>query len=283
MGGFYDVRGEDGRVVRCRARGRFKKDGQVLLVGDRVDYADLGNSQGVLESIHPRKNQLTRPAVANIDQVILVCSPADPPFSYQLTDRLLVLAESRGLMAVICMNKIDLASKEEIDRIRQVYENAGYRFFCTSTLKGWGIEEIRPVFKDKISVLAGPSGVGKSSLINSLQKNLRLRTGDISAKLGRGRHTTRQVELLLLDSGGMVADTPGFSQLNLEEVSARALPACFPEFLMFSSECRFSGCLHLEEPGCAVKHAVAQKKIAETRYKSYLVLHAEAARLERSY
>lgn len=249
-----------------------------------MEYSELGNSMGVLEKIYPRKNSLSRPAVANIDQVILVCSPADPPFSYQLTDRILVLAESRGLSSVICMNKIDLAeSEEEIAGLREIYENAGYLFICTSTLNGRGIEDLRPVFRDKISVLAGPSGVGKSSLVNALQKDLNLKTGGISAKLGRGRHTTRQVELLRLDGGGLVADTPGFSQLDLEGVSVKELPFCFPEFLMFSSRCRFNGCLHIDEPGCAVKHALAEKKITKTRYESYLALHAEAARQERSY
>lgn len=283
VGGFYDVRTDDGNEYRCRARGRLKKDGVTLYVGDRAQISPLSANEGVLESVEPRASLLARPPVANVDQVMIVCAPQDPPLSLQLLDRLLVLAENRRLRAVICMNKEDLPHDEEEEFLRSLYGGAGYLLLMTSAKYKQGIEDVKQELCGRISVLAGPSGVGKSSLLNSIQPGLQLRVGEISERLKRGRHTTRHVELLMLDCGGLVADTPGFSQLDLSDVSSEDLPYCFPEFQAFAERCRFNGCLHREEPDCGVKAAVAAGEIGISRYENYLVFLDEVTAQERSY
>jgi len=218
-----------------------------------------------------------------VDQVIIVCAPQKPPLSLQLLDRLLVLAESRQIEAVICMNKDDLRQGEEDALLAGTYGKAGYAVLFTSALRGIGIDKLKEKLCGKISVLAGQSGVGKSSLLNRIQPGLKLRTGEISEKLKRGKHTTRQVELLALDCGGLVADTPGFSQLELTEVSSDTLPGYFPEFHAYAGDCRFIGCKHRSEPDCAVKAAVDEGKIPVTRYENYLLFLEEVAAQERSF
>lgn len=283
VGGFYDVRTEDGTEYRCSARGRFKKDGITLYVGDRASITPLTGQEGVLEAVEMRETLLPRPQVANVEQVVIVCAPQNPQLSLQLLDRLLVLAENQQLHAIICMNKEDLPHEEAELSLRKLYESAGYLLIITSAKFGQGIEELKQLLCGKISVLAGPSGVGKSSLLNCIQPGLKLRTGEISERLKSGRHTTRQVELLALDCGGLVADTPGFSQLALVAVSPQKLPSCFPEFLPFAPQCRFNPCRHRDEPDCAVKKAVAAGKIGESRYKNYLVFLDEVLTQERRY
>lgn len=283
IGGFYDVRTEDGTEYRCSARGRFKKDGTTLYVGDRASITPLSVQEGVLEAVEPRETLLPRPQVANVEQVVIVCSPQNPQLSLQLLDRLLVLAENQQLRAIICMNKEDLPHEEAELSLRKLYENAGYLLIIASAKFGQGIEELKQLLCGRISVLAGPSGVGKSSLLNCIQPGLKLRTGEVSERLKSGRHTTRQVELLALDCGGLVADTPGFSQLALVAVSPQKLPSCFPEFLPFAPQCRFNPCWHRDEPDCAVKKAVASGKIGESRYKNYLVFLDEVITQERRY
>ncbi len=282
MGGFYDVRTEDGKVLRCRARGRFKKEGINIMVGDRVEVAFLSAAEGVLEKVLARRTQLVRPPVANVDQLVAICSPRFPPLSLQVLDRLLVLAEAGGLGSIICLNKIDLAeTEEELTALQSIYAGSGYTVLATSALDGRGIDQLKDCLRGKITVVAGQSGVGKSSLLNRLQTGLDLRTGVISGRLGRGRHTTRHVELLPLDGGGMVADTPGFSQLDLAGVSSRALGQCFPELAGASVRCRFQGCRHRSEPECAVKEAVASGGIPAERYRNYLAFLAEIEETER--
>ena len=283
IGGFYDVRTENGTEYRCSARGRFKKDGTTLYVGDRASITPLSVQEGVLETVEPRETLLPRPQVANVEQVVIVCSPQNPQLSLQLLDRLLVLAENQQLRAIICMNKEDLPHEEAELSLRKLYENAGYLLIIASAKFGQGIEELKQLLCGRISVLAGPSGVGKSSLLNCIQPGLKLRTGEVSDRLKSGRHTTRQVELLALDCGGLVADTPGFSQLALVAVSPQKLPSCFPEFLPFAPQCRFNPCRHRDEPDCAVKKAVAGGKIGESRYKNYLVFLDEVITQERRY
>jgi ribosome biogenesis GTPase / thiamine phosphate phosphatase len=277
------VRADSGVEYRCRARGRLKNDGISLFVGDRAVISPLTENEGVLEEVLPRTALMARPPVANVDQVVIVCAPQDPPLSLQLLDRLLVLAESARLRALICMNKEDLPHDEEEEFLRSLYESAGYTLLITSAKFGHGIEAVKKELCGRISVLAGPSGVGKSSLLNSIQPGLKLRVGEISEKLKRGRHTTRHVELLTLDCGGLVADTPGFSQLDLTDVTSEDLPFCFPEFQQFAISCRFNGCRHRNEPGCAVKDAVACGSIALSRYENYLVFLDEVTAQERSY
>lgn len=283
IGGFYDVRTDDGTVVRCRARGRFKNDGTTVYAGDRVHFTSLSSKEGILESVEPRESFLARPPVANVDQVMIVCAPQDPPLSLQLLDRLLMLAESQQLQAVICMNKDDLPHEQEEEALRTLYGGAGYTVFFISALFGRGIEEVKEQLCDRITVLAGPSGVGKSSLLNSIQPGLELKTSEVSVKSKRGRHTTRHVQLLTLDCGGLVADSPGFSQLDLSGVTSEDLPYCFPEFLRYAENCRFNSCKHRNEPDCAVKAALDKGEIAVSRYENYLVFLEEVTAQERSY
>lgn len=277
------MRTDEGKEYRCRARGRFRKDGTCLYVGDRVRIAPLAGTEGVLEEVEPRETFLVRPPVANVDQVVVVCSPQKPPLSLQLLDRLLVLAENRHLRAVICMNKEDLPHDEEEETLRRLYGDAGYTILFTSAKFGQGIEELINELRGRVSVMAGPSGVGKSSILNKVQPGLQLRTGEISEKLQRGRHTTRHVELLRLDCGGFVADTPGFSQLDLSDVSSDSLPGCFPEFQRIACRCRFHTCKHRDEPDCAVKAAVTAGELAQSRYENYLIFLSEVTAQERSY
>jgi ribosome biogenesis GTPase / thiamine phosphate phosphatase len=251
------------------------------VVGDHVDFNPLAAGVGVLEAILPRRTLLKRPHVANVDQVIIVCSPQEPPLTLQLLDRLLVLAEIQGLQSVICMNKQDLSKENELNMLRAIYWKAGYPVIGTSAKKCQGIEQFREFLHDRISVLAGPSGVGKSTLLNCMQAGLSLRTGRTSEKMGRGRHTTTHTELISLDGGGLVVDTPGFSQLDLEGLAVTDLINCFPEFDQFSARCRFKMCLHKSEPGCAVKEAVNAGDVPSERYHNYIIFVDEVSARER--
>ena len=243
-----------------------------------MEFISLDGTQGVLEKTGDRRTLLKRPAIANAEQVIIVCSPQEPPLSLQLLNRLLVLAESRRLQPVICLNKNDLPGSTEAQKLlKEVFRAAAYPLVFTSALDGRGLQELRGLLRGRISVLAGPSGAGKSSLLNRLLPGANLRTGKVSGKLQRGRHTTRQVELLPLDGGGLVADTPGFCQLDLDDVDRYALPSLFPEFINVSRHCRFTGCGHHEEPDCAVKQAVHDSCLPAVRYEHYLVFLKEVA------
>lgn len=253
------------------------------MVGDRVSVTVLTPGKGVLEGIDERRTILKRPPIANVDQVIVVCASQEPPMSVQLLDRLLVLAESQFLQAVICMNKDDLSLSAEDEMMIEVYGKAGYPVIFTSALLGRNIEQFKEKLCNRVSVLAGQSGVGKSSLLNMVQPGLSLRTGEMSEKLKRGRHTTRHVELLILECGGYVADTPGFSQLELSDVASSDLPEFFPEFAEHAQYCRFKSCIHRGEPECAVKDAVAAGKVASSRYENYLTFLEEIQAQERSY
>jgi ribosome biogenesis GTPase len=253
------------------------------MVGDWAEISVLSGTDGVLEKVLPRRTYLNRPPVANVDQVVIVCSPQSPPLSLQILDRLLVLAEVQGLGAVICLNKTDLADTEaELDLLKDIYRAACYPVLATSALDGRGIDRLGGCLSHKISVVAGQSGVGKSSLLNRLQEGFNLRTGDVSERLRKGRHTTRHVELLPLAGGGMVADTPGFSQLDLADVSAEQLGGCFPELEAAAAGCRFQGCRHRSEPECAVKEEVKSGCIAGERYRNYLAFLVEIEERERS-
>ena len=271
-----------GEEFRCRARGRLRLDNRGLYVGDRAIFEPLTKDEGVLEKIEPRQTLLLRPPVANIEQVIIVTALQNPPISVQLLDRLLVLAESRQISAIIYFNKDDLPH-EDMSNLSNLYTHAGYIVYFTSAKFGQGIESLQKKLCGRISVLAGPSGAGKSSLINKIQPGLKLRVGDISEKNKRGKHTTRHVELLPLDCGGFVADSPGFSQLELDDISSNTLTNYFPEFIPFARECRFNTCKHAEEPDCAVKTAVSNAQIAQSRHENYLVFLSEVKQQERSY
>lgn len=279
-GGFYDVQ-SNGGVWRCTLRGKYRWLKQEVLAGDRVRFRVISGESGVIEEVLPRQNRLIRPAVANVQQGIVVMSLALPPVNRMLLDRLLVVVEATGVTPVIVFNKADLV--EEPGSVVSLYQSIGYRVLVTSAVTGQGLEDLRAQLRDQLSVFAGPSGAGKSSLLNALYPGLSLKVGPVSEKTGRGRHTTRQVELLPLPSGGFVADTPGFSQLDLPAMRREELGQYFPEIAVRAEACRFSSCLHHREPGCAVKKAVEGGEIDRERYAHYLELLEEVIRAERRY
>mgnify|MGYP001077187327 FL=1 len=273
VGGFYFVDTPQG-MYRSYIRGRLKRETEVL-VGDKVKIKVFDGDNAIVEEIYPRQNKLMRPAIANVDQGVIVMSMANPPLNLNLLDRFLVLVQAAGLKSIICFNKIDLVSKAEVKEITKTYQQAGAIVIPTSAKTGDGVEILGEVLRGKVSVLAGPSGVGKSSLLNRIQPGFSLQIGEISQKLRRGRHTTRHVELLTLARGGRVADTPGFTSLALDEIDQRELRYYFPEFIEWAPNCRFPGCLHWREPGCAVKEAVKKKQVDQGRYHRYLDLLQE--------
>lgn len=261
-----------GRIYECIPRGRLKKDGRDILVGDRVLFeAGQGpaGSPGVVSEILPRHTELKRPVIANVDQAVIVMAAAQPEPNLSLLDRLLVLAHASGLETVICLSKADLVKPSQIRALADIYRAAGYQVIPVSTVTRKGKRKLLSALKGRISVLAGPSGVGKSSILNMLVPGANLATGDVSRKLGRGRHTTRHAQLLPLSGGGFIADTPGFSALSLDFVEKKALGGLFPEIARYAGGCRFTGCLHDKEPDCAVKEAVARGEIPAVRYQHY--------------
>lgn len=278
LSGFYYV--DDGiSITACRGRGKFRHEKVVPLVGDRVSYTSLGGGQGSLDAVHPRKNEFQRPAVANIDQLVVIVSEAIPITDPFLIDRVVSIAEGRGCESIICINKCDLAPGEDLAAI---YTAAGFSTLRISAETGEGIEALRALINGKVSAFTGNSGVGKSSILNALEPGIALATGDVSAKLGRGRHTTRHVELFRLSSGAVVADTPGFSSFDTERMELRRkeeLDQTFREFAPYREECQFTGCSHTKEKGCAVLAAVAAGKIPPTRHQSYLRLYEQARQI----
>lgn len=264
-GGYCFV--HDGAGIRqCTLRGKLKARGRVI-AGDRVVVRILSGNRGVVEEVRPRRTVLSRPSIANVDQAVVVVSFREPAPALNLLDRILVHCEAAGLDCVICVNKVDLAGPEQPEETWiQVYRDAGYPTLITSALTGAGVEGLRAFLAGRITVLTGPSGAGKSSLANAVQPGLNLRTGEISPKLKRGRHVTRHVELLSLDGGGWLADTPGFSVLHLGGIARGELAGLFPDFGRAGS-CRFTDCLHYREPGCAIRTGGG---IARFRYAHYL-------------
>ena len=281
IGGFYYIKTSDG-IVESRARGIFREQGITPLVGDKVKIriSDEDKS-GYIDEILERKNELVRPAVANVTQAIIVMSIQKPDINTWLLDKFLLMAEHKKLNIIICFNKMDL-SKEKIDELKNIYENAGYQVIVTSSIDNIGIEELADSLKGNITVFAGPSGVGKSSLLNKINPNFHLETGAISVKSKRGKHTTRSVELMDLDEDSFVLDTPGFSSLDLdfirEPVDVREY---FREIKKYGAECRFLSCLHDKEPDCAVKKYVSEGIINKDRYDNYLLLLEEIKNIRR--
>ena len=270
LSGYYYVY-QDGELIQCRGRGVFRNRGESPLVGDIVDYNKDGESDGYVMKIHPRKNELVRPPIANIDQAILVFSVKEPAFNTILLDRFLVVLESFSIQPIICLTKMDLLTDEERNEIVQYiedYKKMGYVVLTTYKKDATLVDRLAPLLKQKVSVLAGQSGVGKSTLLNTLIPELDLKTADISQSLGRGKHTTRHVELIEV-CDGLLADTPGFSSFDFDTIEKEQLTACFPEFLRLSEDCKFRGCLHIKEPKCAVKQALEQEEIRPYRYEHY--------------
>ncbi|MEK4285378.1 MULTISPECIES: ribosome small subunit-dependent GTPase A [Ureibacillus] len=272
LSGYYYVY-DEGKLLQCRGRGVFRKRGEQPLVGDFVEYEKVEEgSDGVIKKIFPRKNELIRPPIANVDQSLLVFSVKEPDFNTILLDRFLVILESHQVIPIICLTKMDLLTEKEKDEINsyiKIYKDIGYEVVDTYKNDPTLLDRLEPILKGKTTVLAGQSGVGKSTLLNTLIPNLNLKTGEISQSLGRGKHTTRHVELIEV-AGGLVADTPGFSSFEFDHLEKEDLTTCFPEFERKKDECKFRGCLHLKEPKCAIKAGVESGDILEFRYEHYL-------------
>lgn len=272
LSGYYYVY-DEGKLLQCRGRGVFRKRGEQPLVGDFVEYEKVEEgSDGVIKKIFPRKNELIRPPIANVDQSLLVFSVKEPDFNTILLDRFLVILESHQVIPIICLTKMDLLTEKEKDEINsyiKIYKDIGYEVVDTYKNDPTLLDRLEPILKGKTTVLAGQSGVGKSTLLNTLIPNLNLKTGEISQSLGRGKHTTRHVELIEV-ADGLVADTPGFSSFEFDHLEKEDLTTCFPEFERKKDECKFRGCLHLKEPKCAIKAGVETGDILEFRYEHYL-------------
>ena len=276
LSGFYYVDGGDGALTACRGRGKFRHQKLTPLVGDRVRFTPLGEGAGILDEILPRKNQFQRPAVANIDQLVVIASGGVPVTDPFLIDRVVSIAEGRDCEPVICINKCDLDAAEEL---YQTYRKAGFLTLRVSAETGEGIPELAAAIAGKVSAFTGNSGVGKSSILNALEPEFRLQVGEVSDKLGRGRHTTRHVELFRLSSGAIVADTPGFSSFDTEGMELRRpeeLQYTFREFAPYLDQCRFTGCAHVKEKGCAALAAVKAGELPPTRHASYVRLYEQA-------
>lgn len=282
IGGFYYVRTED-KVYETRARGLFREEKITPLVGDKVLIRiNPEDGSGYIEEIRPRKTELLRPPVANIDQVVIVMSLRSPDINLWLLDRFLVMAEHENLEIVIALSKTDLVDEKEIGEVKTIYEKAKYNIIELSNIEEIGIKDIEDVLKNKITVFAGPSGVGKSTLLNSIDENLKLETGSVSKKTERGKHTTRHVELLELSEDTYVLDTPGFSSLDLTFIEEPTeLSHYFREFLDENRPCKFRGCLHDTEPGCSVKEKLKEGLIAQERYDNYLRIVEEVKNIRR--
>lgn len=276
IAGFYYVQTETG-IYECKAKGIFRKDRKKPLVGDYVEIKVLDEEakEGSVEKICPRTNELIRPAVANIDQAIVIFAVNDPKPNWMLLDRFLVTMEYQNVPTVICFNKMDLGTKEELDTLQEVYGSCGYEVVFTSAAKQQGVRELRELLRGKTSAVAGPSGVGKSSLTNLLQDEISMETGEISKKLGRGRHTTRHSQLIAMGEDTYIMDTPGFSSLYIEGMEKEELKECFREFRPYEGQCKYQGCVHIHEPQCSVKAALERGELNSLRYEDYVGIYNE--------
>ncbi len=283
IAGFYYVYAAGAGLYECKAKGAFRNQKIKPLVGDDVclEVLDEEEKKGSIAEILPRKNELIRPAVANIDQALVIFAAAKPSPNFNLLDRFLILMQYQKVPAVVCFNKQDLVDEEALQLLRATYESAGYPVLCISAEKEEGIAEIRSVLKGKTTTVAGPSGVGKSSLINRLAPEARMETGDISRKIERGKHTTRHSELFALSEDTFLFDTPGFSSIYLPEIEKEELGSYFPEFVKYEPYCKFQGCSHIPEPGCGVKEALEEKRISPIRYDNYKLLYEELKQKRR--
>ncbi len=279
IAGFYYVYVDSLGVYECKAKGIFRKNQVKPLVGDDVviEVLDEEEKTGNITDILSRKNELIRPAAANVDQALVVFSIANPQPNLNLLDRFLIMMDYQSVPTIILFNKSDLVDDAECERIRNIYAGCGCRIMFSSTLDQSGLEEVKAVLKGKTTILAGPSGVGKSSLTNYLLEESKMETGDVS-RIGRGRHTTRHSEIFCMCEDSYVCDTPGFTSLILPDVEVQELRFYVPEFTEYEGTCRFNGCVHVNEPDCAVKQAVSDGTISKERYDSYICLYDELKR-----
>lgn len=277
ISGFYYVYVEGAGLYECKAKGAFRKQKIKPLVGDNVEIAviDEANKLGNVEKILPRKNELIRPAVSNIDMALVIFASAKPDPNFNLLDRFLCMMEYQKVPVTICFNKIDLVDQEKLKEYSGIYEPAGYNviFTCTKTKEGLG--SIRSLLEGKTTTVAGPSGVGKSSIINCLQSDITMETGTISEKIERGKHTTRHSEIIPVSHDTYIMDTPGFSSMDVPRFEKENLWTCYPEFVRYEPYCRFIGCSHINEPDCGVKAAVEDGEISPVRYENYKLLYEE--------
>ena len=279
LSGFYYVKTEEG-ILACKARGRFRLDGTSPLVGDLVACTRDQDGSGRIDHVQERKNWFVRPAIANIDTLVFVAANSNPVTDPFLIDRVSVIAEEAGCELLICLNKIDL---DPASKLEEIYRSAGFSVICTSAATGEGVEQLRRCLDGKTSTFTGNSGVGKSSLLNCLLPNAAMATQEVSEKLGRGKHTTRHVELFELDERSFIADTPGFASFELEmmrPIPKERLADDFLEFSPYLGNCRFHDCAHLKEPECAIRAAVDHREIPESRYRSYVRLYDMCSQLK---
>lgn len=283
IAGFYYVHVVESGVYECKAKGVFRKEKIKPLVGDDVEIEVLSESgrEGNIEKILPRRNELIRPAVANIDQALVVFAIARPSPHFNLLDRFLVMMESKGIPVILCFNKEDIATDPQVKELKEIYADCGYLLLFTSARLGQNIDKVREVLKGRTTAVAGPSGVGKSSLINILQPEANMETGAISTKIERGKHTTRHTELFPVGEDAYIMDTPGFSSLYVNDFEKEELKRYFPEFAPFEGTCRFHGCDHIHEPGCGVKEALDKGLIHSVRYKNYVDMYEELKKKRR--
>lgn len=280
--GYYYVQ-HDQIVTECKLRGRLKQERYSLVVGDKVLLKATEHSMGIIEEILPRQSMLMRPIVSNITQVIIVFAAVYPNLDVRLIDKFLVLAEASRLAAILCINKLDLADQDEINMLSKLYSGIGYQVYTVSARSGVGIRELQKTLYDKVTVFSGPSGVGKSTILNAIEPGLKLATGTLSEKIGRGKHTTCFTQLLPLSAGGFIVDTPGFSLTEFVQLPINELADCFPEMIVLEGTCKFGTCLHHHEPQCTIKNAVGKGIIARTRYQSYLEILNELNENKKGY
>lgn len=283
IAGFYYVYVSGHGLFECKAKGIFRQKNLKPLVGEDVtiDILDEVQKKGNITKLLPRKNALVRPAVANIDQALVVFSIKKPMPNLNLLDRFLVMMEREKIPVILCFNKSDIASGEEREALFRIYAKGGYDVFFCSARKNQGVEELKKALKGKTTTVAGPSGVGKSTLINCLQDGIVMETGQISEKIERGRHTTRHSELIMVDADSFIMDTPGFTSLSVADIPQKELYLYFPEFVPYEKSCRFQGCAHIQEPDCGIKNALAEGKISRERYENYKILYEESKERRR--
>lgn len=283
VGSFYTVYSyDDKKEYVLKARGIFRKQKITPTVGDNVLFSAVSEDEGNIEKIENRKNLLIRPSISNVDNIIIVCAIKEPDISYFLLDKMIINASIKNVNLNVCFNKSDLADEEEMRRIKGIYENAGLNVIFTSNVTDEGIAEVRRMLKNKSSVFMGVSGAGKSSLINSLFEDFNLETSHVSRKIKRGRHTTRHSELFMEDENTFIADTPGFSSLEVFDVQKEDLHHYYNDFLPYA-ECKYPNCVHINEPNCGVKDAVNSGKINLTRYNAYKQIYEELKIKENKY